>query len=409
MKERYRELLLDLPVSINNLADPVILRDSTATKLDTLVADGHTGPVGLITKGNMDTPWWRERLAHWAEHLNLFVFVSISELPKSMEPIGTEHRYRTIRVARECGAWSIAYVRPIIHTINDDKETIGRIFRKSVDSGCHAIISSGFRGDEGVVQSAGIGNIPAPDAQEWMKTLKLTPQATADFMRELADTLEIPYWTRTQCAIASLLGKERSLNPYHIAPNFVGCDLCPLSSTCAGGAQSMQPADGSIELLRYLGFQVEIHTASERYRKCDVSVRSECKLCCTNCPVAPANYGVPYINIRTHDDQVPSWGEMSLARFLTGGMLATDPAIPPGETSNVRLRPQFELPDGTNGQGTLYGVNSWMVWSEYRAKEHCFKCSYCFLAMFEDVLPPEYRVTVGLSPVRILDHELQPV
>ena len=50
MIDMFRELLLNLPVSINNLADPSILRDSTAAKLDTLVEDGHKGPVGLITK-----------------------------------------------------------------------------------------------------------------------------------------------------------------------------------------------------------------------------------------------------------------------------------------------------------------------------------------------------------------------
>ena len=409
IKNSRRTLLRSLPVSINNLADPVILRDSTATKLDALVADKHTGPVGIITKGNLDTLWWRERMTGWAQNLNLFVFASISELPKSMEPMGTEHRYKTLQAASECGARSIAYVRPIIHTVNDDKETIGRIFRKSVDAGCDAIISSGFRGDDEVVTAAGIGHIQAPDAQQWMKTLKLTPQVTADFMREMARDLNIPYWTRTQCAIAALSDMKRSLNPYYIAPDFVRCDLCSLKDTCAGSAQFIQPQAGSLELLRYLGFKVEVHTASERYKRCDVVVRSECKLCCTNCPVAPANYGVPYINIRTHDGQVPSWGEMSLARFLTGGMLATDPEIPPGENSAVRLHPRFKMPDGVSGHGSLYGVNSWMVWSEYRAKEHCFKCSYCFLAMFKDVLPPEFRVTVGMSPSRILDYELEEV
>ena len=406
MKETYRMLLRDLPVSINNLADPVILRDSTADKLDALVADKHTGPVGIITKGNLDTPWWRERLTGWAQNLNLFVFASISELPKEMEPMGTEHRYRTLQAARECGAWSIAYVRPIIHTVNDSKETIGRIFRKSVNAGCNAIISSGFRGSHDVVVASGLEHIAAPDGQQWMKTLKLTPQATAEYMRELASELKVPYWVRTQCAISALLGKKRSLNPYHTAAKFVRCDLCPIASTCAGQAQFAQPLPGSVELLRHLGFNVEVHTASERYKNCNVEVRSQCSLCCTNCPVSPAKYGTPYINIRTHEGQIPSWGEMSLARFVTGGMLATDPHIVPGETSAVRLHPRFKMPDGVSGHGSLYGVNSWIVWSEYRAKEHCFKCSYCFLAMFKDVLPPEYRVTVGMSPSRILDFEL---
>lgn len=172
--QRFRELLLDLPVSVNNLADPAILAESTAKKLNTLVEDGHTGPVALITKGNLNTPWWRENLTYWAKTLNLFVFVSISGLPKSIEPMPTEHRWQTIRAAKDSGCKVVSYIRPIIHTINDSPTLIRDLFEKSVYFGADAIVSSGFRGDAQVVQSTGIGAIQAPDAQQWMKTLKLS-------------------------------------------------------------------------------------------------------------------------------------------------------------------------------------------------------------------------------------------
>jgi hypothetical protein len=110
--------------------------------------------------------------------------------------------------------------------------------------------------------------------------------------------------------------------------------------------------------------------------------------------------GMPYINIRGWDDSYPTWGEMSLARFLTGGMLATDPLVPPGEGGNVRFHPKFQ------GKFNLYGINSWMAWSEYVPANKCFDCKYCFLSMFKDVLPPEYQATVGMSPVQILNHSL---
>lgn len=395
MHQEWLKLLRDLPVSINNLADPSILRTSTADKLNQLVEDKHTGAVALITKGDLSSPWWEERLRYWAKNLNLFVFASISHLPKEMEPAPIENRYRTLTAAREAGAWAIAYVRPIIHTINDSPKLIEEMFRRSVEAGCHAIVSSGFRGDEAVVSDAGMQNIPAPDNQSWMRTLKLTPQSTSELMRNLAAELQIPYWTRTQCAVTALMGKKRSLNPYYNAPRFVDCATCSIADSCAGVAQFIKPAPYSIELLEYLGFQVEVHTASDRYQKCPVEIRSECSLCCTNCPKAP-DMGMPYINIRTHDGGFPSWGEMSFARFLTGGMLATDPLIPPGENSNIRLHPRFKLPN------QLYGVNSWMVWSEYVPANKCFDCKYCFLSMFTDILPPEYQVTVGMSPYQIL-------
>lgn len=400
MRQEWLDLLRDLPISINNLADPSILRLSTEAKLNQLVSDRHTGPIALITKGDLSSPWWKERLKYWASNLNLFVFASISHLPKEMEPAPTESRYKTLAAAREAGAWAIAYIRPIIHTINDSPEIIAEMFTRSVDAGAHAIVSSGFRGDEGVVADAGMLCIPAPDGQQWMRTLKLTPQQTSDYMKDLGKSLNIPYWTRTQCAVAFLMGKKRSLNPYYIAPKFVGCDSCPLSDSCSGAAQFVQPTPHSIELLEYLGFQVEVHTASARYQKCAVEVRSQCTLCCTNCPTAPATMGIPYINIRNYRGEVPSWGEMSFARFLTGGMLATDPSIPPGENSNINLHPRFELPN------QLYGLNSWLAWSEYVPANKCLKCSYCFLSMFTDVLPPELQVTVGMSPVQILKYEV---
>ena len=121
-------------------------------------------------------------------------------------------------------------------------------------------------------------------------------------------------------------------------------------------AQFRGPIPGSLELLRYLGFKVEVHTASARFQRCDVEVRSECTLYCTNCPTAPGSFGAPYINVRTWDDQAPSWGEMSLARFITGGILCTDPTIPPGENSNIRLHPRFKMPDGKDGVGGRSGT-----------------------------------------------------
>lgn len=237
-----------------------------------------------------------------------------------------------------------------------------------------------------------------------MKTLKLTPQATAEFMVAKSAELQIPYWTRTHCAVAYLSGTKRSLNPYYIAPSFVGCDSCMIKSTCAQTAQYIEPLPNSLELLKYLGFEIEVHSASENYKNCDVQIRSQCQLCCTNCPVAPASYGVPYINIRTYNGEIPSWGEMSLARFLTGGVLATDPNIPPGENSQIRLNPKFDLPNGSRGEGNLYGVNSWMVWSEYVPKDKCFGCTYCFLSMYKDILPEEFQKTVGMSPSRIFNY-----
>lgn len=399
-----RDLLRKLPVAINNLADPFILPESTENKMEKLILDGHTGPVSLITKGDLSRKWWKKRLKRWAENLNLFVFASISELPNHIEPAPKEARYKTLRAARDAGAFAIAYVRPIINEINSSQEIIEYMFKKSIESGAHGIVSSGFRGDQNVVDATGIGMIEAPDSQKWSRTLKLTPQATSDFMSSLAKELNVPYHTRTLCMVARLNKDSHSLNPYHMAPNFYECNSCPLKTTCKDGAQFRQPLPGSLDLLKDFGYDVTFKSAGENYKTCEVSRRQDCSLCCTNCQIAPLNFEVPYINIRTKDGELPSWGDMSFSRFITGGILSTDPDIPPGETSNVQLdNDLFDIPDGKTGEGNLYGVNSWLCWSEYVPKNKCLKCSYCFLDMFEDVLPPELDVTVGLSPSSLLD------
>lgn len=404
--EKYKNLLRSLPVAINNLADPFILPESTENKLNKLIEDGHTGPVALITKGDFSRKWWRERLPYWASNLNLFVFSSISELPDEIEPAPKEARYKTLQAASDAGAKAIAYVRPIINELNSDPETIEYIFRKSKDHGAHGIVSSGFRGDQHVVDATGIGHISAPDDQKWSRILKLSPQATSEYMVNLAKELDIPYKTRTLCMVAILNGDDKSLNPYHMAPKFYDCESCPIKTTCKDSAPFAKPKEGSLELLKDLGFDVEFHSAGENFKNCEVEKRQECTLCCTNCPVAPLQFEVPYLNIRTNKGDLPSWGDMSLARFLTGGILATDPNIKPGETSNVQIDPNlFEIPDGKNGVGNLYGVNSWLCWSEYVPKNKCLKCSYCFLDMFEDVLPPELEITVGMSPSSLLDYK----
>lgn len=395
-------LLRALPVAVNNLADPAILRDSTARKLDQLVADGHTGPVALITKGNLGIPFWRERLPYWAERLNLFVFASISGLPSTVEPAPTEGRFATLRAARDAGAKAVCYLRPITAGLNDTPEVLAPLIQRAVDSGAHAVVSSGFRGDEATVAATGLTNTPAPDGQYWSKVLKIASQSISDWLVEETGRLAVPYWNRTACAVAALSHHAHSVNPYHMAPGFVGCSRCPLQSTCAAPAPLRGPRPGSVDLLRRLGYRVVEHTPAARFERCNVQKRQSCTLCCTNCPTAPEKFGVPWVQVRGFDGGLPSWGDMSFARFLTGGVLATDPLIQPGEDSNVRWAPHIQVPDGTQGVGGIYAVNSWTVWSEYLPANKCLRCKYCFLGMFEDSLPPAMTRTVGCSPAQVL-------
>jgi hypothetical protein len=381
----FERLLREPPVAINGLADPAILRDSTARKLDALAADGHTGPVALVTKGCLDTAWWRERLPEWTKALDLYIFASMSGLPPSYEPAPLEPRFRTLSAARDLGASAIAYVRPIVAGVNDSRELLASLVERAAAAGCHAVVSSGFRGDPEIVASSGFD--AATDDHKWMPSVKILPRASEAWLREVCGHNAVKFWTSTTCAVSALRGERHALAPYHMAPQFAGCDTCELNTTCRGEAAQRAPIEDSLDLLRYLGYRVAFYPVRSRYRSCDVEIRTSCELHCSNCTRAPEDFGVPFVHLSTWDGGVPSWGDLILARFVTGGLLCTNQGLSPREESHITLHPRFRLPNGQDGAGPLYGTTSWLMWSEYLPASECFKCSYCFVGMYGEHLP----------------------
>ncbi len=396
----FEAQLRDLPIAINALADPAILRESSASKLDQLVEDQHTGPVAIITKGNLDTEWWRPRLKRWVKSLDLYIFASISGLPKSYEPVSLENRFKTLQIAREVGATSICYLRPIVPGVNDSPELLKGLVEKAHFAGCHAVVSSGFRGAESIVEDSGFKERHKKWEHGWLPSVKLHTNDMESFVRTLCREQGIGFWTGTSCAVSALRGEAQSRSPYHIAPQFAGCETCSIRDTCYGTRMTMKPKPGSLELLRFLGFRVSFDSPDPTKAPCPVTVRSQCSLHCTNC-TRSSDFGYPTVRMRRWNGTPPSWGDLCLGRFLTGGMLCTDSELSDKEESTIALAPQFAL--ANKGAGSLYATTTWMMWSEYLPKEKCFKCSYCFVGMYKDSLPAPMQGTVGISPVRLLE------
>ncbi len=399
VKTLFKKLLQKLPVCINGLADPAILRESTERKLNTLASDNHEGPVAIVTKGNLDTKWWKERLPHWTQALNLIVFSSVSGLPHEIEPVSLLSRFKTMRVARDAGATVIAYVRPIITGINDSHEILGDIVAKSAENGCHAVVASGFRGDNSVISDSGLQSFPGFDDIKWLPQVKLMKPEITEYLQKECEKLGIGFWRSTHCSIAGLQ-HSHTLSPYYLAPQFAGCDTCSIKEVCAQGTR--KPPEGAIELLRYFGYNATFHDRVQPPLLCNVSVRSNCKYHCLNCPATP-KYGVPYIEITRWDGTAPSWGDLSLARFLSGGT----PCVginnsSPFEDSTVGFHPRFHFKKDSE-EGSPYLTTSWFMWSEYLPKNKCFRCSYCFVGMYKEHLPLPMMGTVGMSPVRLLN------
>jgi hypothetical protein len=288
-----------------------------------------------------------------------------------------------------------------VPNVNDSTEGLLNLMKKAKDHGAHAAVSSGFRGTSSIVDHSGFAHNGIQKNGDWLPSVKLHSTSTETILRKYAEELDIGFWTGTACAVAALGAKKHSLAPYHQASHFAQCDSCSLKNTCHDLRLSQRPKKDSLELLRYLGYQAEFYPANLSAKQCNVGIRSNCSLHCTNCPRAPEDFGAAHVLLKLWDGGTPSWGDLCLARFLTGGLLCTNPNLSPTEESNISLHPRFKIPN--LGAGSLYATTSWLMWSEYLPKEQCFRCSYCFVGMYKNQLPAPMQGTVGMSPIEILN------
>lgn len=398
MNPRFVKLVRDLPVSINNIADPSLQYSSTAIKLTALAKAGHTGPVALITKGNFSTERWKALLRDSGKKLNVFVFATISGLRKEIEPVDQEHRFKTLTTARATGAKSIAYLRPLVHGLNDSLEQLTTLIKRAADAGAHAVVASGIKSDEeGKIGYRGFDLVPSPsDGQSWTKERKIIAYKVEQALHELACKAGITFFRRTQCAVAYLSRRKRSLQPYDLSPQHSGCMYCPIKETCADETTVLSPSCGSIELLELLGYDVNFHPSRLGFVRCGYNTeeRHQCDDCCTTCDEL-LNNGVPWLDLKsTPSGNPPSWGDFALIRFLTGGVLTY--------SSREHTR------EGTINAKTskrLYAVNSWILWGDSLPWEKCFRCSYCFLPQYhgKELPDPSTFETVGDNPAVLLE------
>lgn len=332
--------------------------------------------------------WWIV-----AKKLDVYVFATISGLSNKIEPVTQEHRFKTLAVARETGAKSIMYLRPLVHGLNDGLEELATLFKRAADSGADAIVASGIKAaEEGHLGYPGLDASPPADGQGWTTERKVIAYNVEQALHELADKVGMQFFRRTQCAVAFLSDAKRSLQPYDLAPQHSGCEWCPLKTSCAERSAETTPAQGALELLDALGYEVEFRPAGADFARCQYGAteRHECDECCTTCDELKS---APWIDVKsTPTGATPAWGDFALVRFLAGGVLAYSS----GEhTRNGTIN----IATGT----PLYAVNSWLLWGDTLPWERCYRCTYCFL-------PKQFNgekvevTTVGANPSVLLDY-----
>jgi len=299
-----------------------------------------------------------------------------------MEGTGSEHRYENVRNLEAEGIPAIGYIRPMMPPFNTSEEVIEKIFTKLKEAGCKYAVTSGFRGDEALVQKM------SPDQQvQWAMRVKVMPGEVYERIKKHAEANGIQLFTRTSCAVSAATGEQSTYNPYYNSPNLVKCKEldCPLQDTC--GPES-QPKEGSLELIKQLGFDVEFVPA-QRGKECGISGadRLKCPSCCTTCYFST---NLPHIKVKGD----VNLGDLSFIRFVTG-MLAMQPGRNDDGSKEVGKIRFPKHPEIDNAQA----LNSW--WPVSRNIDKCFGCTYCIVDEYYNETGTNEEV--GFPPAQLVD------
>lgn len=381
-KEKWREILRQLPVAVNNFyGDPVMQWKNTIEKLKSLEASRHAGPVGIIMKGKLTEKTVGQLKEQKDKGLNLVTLISISELPE-MEGTGSEHRYENLRLLVEAGIPAIAYIRPMMPPFNTSEEVIGKIFTKLKEAGCTSAVTSGFRGDEALVERL------APDERvQWAMRVKVMPGEVFQRIKRHAEANGVQLYTRTACAVSAATGGERTYNPYYNSRSLVKCAelSCPLQDTCA---PLPEPREGSVELVQRLGYDVKFIPARNG-QPCGVSGedRLRCPSCCTTCYFSK---NIPHLQVRGD----VNLGDLAFIRFVTG-VMAMQPGRNDDGSKDVGKIGYPNYPEIDNTQG----LNSW--WPMSRNIEKCFGCKYCIVHEYYNENGQDTET--GFPPAELVD------
>jgi hypothetical protein len=115
-------------VVLQNYSDPSLDNWSHTLELcEILLTRNHKGPVSFITKGGISN----KAAAHLGklknDGLHLIGHISYSNLPREIEPVGSEARIKTLKALNEQNIPTIVSIRPLIPGINDSKASLDEI------------------------------------------------------------------------------------------------------------------------------------------------------------------------------------------------------------------------------------------------------------------------------------------
>ena len=264
-----------IPVAVNLFyGDPMLQIDNTMKYLYRLEEAGHTGPVIIITKGNL-RKFPKDRKLNLDLHFGLSTF-GVDTTPSydggSMGGVRDNLEY-----SRELGyKYSIEF-RPIINHINDDIETIEDVFKLAVEHEtgigyCGLQVSPILKKH---IEDEKLPFMPYEGCGFGMKKF-LPPKITGIFDEFNEKYPKVHAFKKTSCLIAWKHGLDRDPNAHYYRPNEVGCKTCPMYEKCMVYKNSLDKCE-DVEL----PFDYEI--VDKEHHTCGLFKLGVCKFPSSDC------------------------------------------------------------------------------------------------------------------------------
>lgn len=308
-------LFSDLPVVVNLFhGDPMLYPESTRVHLDTLEAAVHTGPVVVITKGDI-----RRNGLGIIRSRGLDLHFGLSYFgDRRFDCVGTAHMLdRNLKALRSLPdpnvTCNIEY-RPIIRDINDGDGNMREVFEIASEYKV-PVAYSGLQVDESLAERIKARNLPFRpyDGYEFGMKKNLPPEIE-DRIRGFSAKYGVPVFRKTSCAISYCTGMGRDYNAHYYRPNEMGCSGCPMHAKCSAFKEALDRGGRVPDCAGKLPFGLEpVH---KEHHRCRLHGEGLCKF--------PSDDCLDINGVMFHTDRKITTADVRVVKWLTGCTVDAD-------------------------------------------------------------------------------------
>lgn len=222
-------ILRSVPVAVNLFyGDPTLQVEHTVSLIRRLEADGHTGPVVVILKGDF------ARFSDDHFDLDLHFAFSTFGIDHNLDGGSRAQFLRNLRTAskRPQNRYSIEF-RPIVYGVNDGRATIDWVMETAASFDL-SVGYSGLQGKPSITprwEAAKLPLRPYPGFRFGHK--KLISAEVEARIQQNADLYGVSIFRKTSCLLSYVHELDRDYNAHYYRPTEVGCERCPMGGRCA--------------------------------------------------------------------------------------------------------------------------------------------------------------------------------